>query len=320
MTAFPTSRKDLERRFTDDTACLDYLAEIRWENGFACPDCPSTKSWKIKPHLMECAACGRQVSVTSGTIFHKTRKPMSLWFRVIWDMVASTTGISARNAKRQLGFGGYQTSWTWLHKLRKAMIRPNRERLSGVVQVDETYWGGAKPGKRGRGALGKAIIAIAVEDKGGENDKKNKIGRIRLKMVKSASRNDLWDFISESIEPNSLIVTDGLVSYKGIESQGYKHEVVESLDLRLAHLVASLLKRWILGTHQGAVRSSHFPAYLDEFTFRFNRRTSGSRGKLFYRALQNCVLVKAPPLKDLKSSNPNDKDENFDDIYENHNI
>lgn len=320
MANYPKSREEFEERFSTEESCLDYLCNIRWPDGFICPKCENKSGWRSRRGLWECRACGRQTSVTSGTIFHGTRKPLTVWFRVIWDMAGQTTGISARSVKRHLGFGSYQTAWVWLQKLRKTMIRPGRERLCGVVQVDESYWGGKKSGKRGRGAAGKAIIAIAVEDKSTSGDEGEKIGRIRLQHINSTSKSDLWRFIGESVEPNSLIVTDGLNSYSGIEELGYKHEVVKSLDLKLPHLVISQVKRWILGTHQGAVRPSHLPFYLDEFTFRFNRRKSNYRGMLFYRVMQNAVLVPAPPLKNLKALKPNVGDENFDDIYADHNM
>ena len=320
MEDYPLSQDDLEERFSDDEACLEYLRKIRWPNGFVCPVCGKKKAWETKRGLYHCQSCNHQTSVTSGTIFHRSQKPLHLWFRAIWDVIGQSNGASARSIKRTLDLGSYQTAWSWLQKLRKAMIRPNRERLSGTVQVDETYLGGRKEGKRGRGALGKAIIAIAVEDKDGEGDEKARVGRVRLKHIKSASKKDLLEFLTQAVDPTSIIRTDDWKGYYGIEKHGYVHEIIAPNELRLPHLIASLLKRWILGTHQGAIRPSHLAYYLDEFTFRFNRRTSAHRGKLFFRLIENAVKVEPVPLNSLKAPNQNDKDDNFDDIYSDHNM
>ena len=209
-----------------------------------------------------------------------------LWFRAIWWVTSQKNGASAKNIQRVLELGSYKTAWVWLHKLRRAMIRPGRDRLSGLVEVDETYIGGKKPGKRGRGAEGKVLVAIAVEDKG-----ENKIGRIRLNIIPDASSASLTGFAKQCIEKESTIRTDDWQGYSDLRFFGYFHEVVKSTDLKIAHLVISLLKRWLLGTHQGAVSHEHLTYYLDEYTFRFNRRTSNHRGKLFYRLLQNAMEI-----------------------------
>jgi transposase-like protein len=188
--------------------------------------------------------------------------------------------------KRILGLGSYQTAWTWLHKLRRAMVRPGREQLSGVIEVDETYVGGEKPGKRGRGAAGKVLVGIAVEDKGEEG-----LGRIRLGVLADASSNSLTAFVQQRVQPSSTVRTDDWDGYNELRSAGYRREIVGPLDLKLAHLIASLIKRWLLGTHQGAVSPEHLAYYLDEFTFRFNRRTSTHRGKLFMRLLENTMGI-----------------------------
>ena len=193
--------------------------------------------------------------------------------------------------QRVLGLSRYETVWVWLHKLRTAMVRPGRDRVSGTVVVDETYIGGPKPGKRGRGVAGKALVLIAVEDKG------RHFGRIRLRRVADASGASLIPAVQESVEPGSTVRTDGWSGYEGLSSKGYDHVVVrqdaEVGDnlLPLPHRVAALLKRWLGGIHHGAVRASHLDYYLDEYTFRFNRRTSRSRGKLFYRLVQQVVAV-----------------------------
>jgi len=222
-----------------------------------------------------------------------------LWFRALWYVTSQKNGVSALGVQRVLGLGCYQTAWAWLHKLRRAMVRPGRDRLSGIVEVDETYWGGPEEGVTGRETYDKALIAVAAQMDG------KGIGRIRLRRIPDASRASLHGFISGSIEPGSVVHTDGWEAYG--ELAGYRHEVTvirkqakaASELLPRVHRVASLLKRWLLGTHQGAVGRDHLDYYLDEFTFRFNRRTSASRGKLFYRLLQQAVQIGPQPYRTL---------------------
>ena len=289
MEDYPKTLTDLERRFSVDQACRDYLFALRWPDGFECPRCETRKAWPTQRGLWLCAGCRRQVSVTAGTIFQDSRLPLTLWFRAMWYLTSQKNGTSALGLQRILGFGSYQTAWAWLHKLRRAMVRPGRDRLGGTVEVDETYIGGEKPGKRGRGAEGKTLVVIAAQLDG------KRIGRIRLAQVPDASAQSLGGAVTRSVEPRSAIRTDGWSGYSGLDALGYAHEVIrpaaevgENL-LPNCHRVASLLKRWLLGTHQGAVSHEHLGYYLDEFTFRFNRRTSASRGKLFYRLVQQAV-------------------------------
>jgi transposase-like protein len=223
---------------------------------------------------------------------------LPIWFRAIWHITNQKYGANALGLKRLLGFGSYNTAWQWLHKLRRAMVRPNRDKLSGIVEVDETYVGGAKPGKRGRGAAGKALVGIAVEIN--ESDDEQVLGRIRLRHLEDASGDSLIAFIQDMILPKSIVRTDDWSGYTTVDGCGFSHKVVGSNELKCVHLVAALLKRWLLGTYQGAVRPSHLSYYLDEFTFRFNRRTSTSRGKLFYRLVQQAMMVDPAPAYSLK--------------------
>lgn len=291
MEQYPETLLELEQQFADETSCVQYLSDIRWPDGFECPSCKSHNAWQTKRNLYHCKDCGIQTSVTAGTIFQSTRKPLVLWFRAIWYIVSQKNGISARGLQRALGLTRYETTWELLHKIRKAMIRPGRERLSGVVEVDEVYIGGEHTGKRGRGAEEKTLVLVAVEDKG------NHLGRIRLKVISNASTASISPAIKDCIDPGSYIRTDGWASYASVVSEGYHHKALKAKYcvgdnlLPLANRVASLLKRWLIGTHQGAIQGTHLSAYLDEFTFRFNRRTSRSRGKLFYRLLQNAVVI-----------------------------
>jgi len=297
MEDYPRTIAEFESRFSSEEACRNYLFRLRWPLGFICPRCQATKAWPTKRNLLVCAACGYQVSMTAGTIFQDTRKPLGMWFRAMWFATNQKTGASALGLQRLLGLASYLTAWTWLHKLRRAMVRPGRDRLSGQVEVDETYIGGEKPGKRGRGALGKSLVLIAAEQDG------RRIGRIRLVRVPDASGESLEEAIRRSIIPGSTINTDGWKGYSRLISHGYAHSVVRKTAeigdnlLPHCHRVASLLKRWILGTHQGAVSHDHLDYYLDEYTFRFNRRTSRSRGKLFYRLVQQAVSVEPAPYK-----------------------
>jgi transposase-like protein len=228
-----------------------------------------------------------------GTIFEGTRKPLRLWFLAMWLITSEKNGISALGLQRELGFTRYETVWTWLHKLRRAMVRPGRDRLSGRVEVDETYLGGEEEGLHGREVENKFIVAIAVEEDGAG------MGRIRLRRVDDVSQRSLLPFVQEAVESGSVIHTDGWKGYVNLRSRGYKHEVTnvsrsEELAHQLlprVHRVTALLKRWLMGTHQGAVGKKHLDYYLDEFTFRFNRRLSNKRGKLFYRLIQQAVQV-----------------------------
>ena len=288
---------------------LAYLAALRWPAGFVCPACGGTQAWETTRGLRHCRQCGKQPSVTAGTLFHRTRLPLPVWYRAIWHVTSQKYGTNALGLKRVLGLS-YETAWQWLHKLRRAMVRPGRDQLAGCVQVDETYVGGRKkPGKRGRGAAGKTLVAIAVEDKSPKG-----IGRIRLQVLPNAAAASLKRFTSATIAPGSVIATDDWGGYGSLASWGYTHRVLPSKELVLPHLVASLMKRWLLGTYQGAVKSTHLAYYLDEFTFRFNRRTSRSRGKLFYRLVQHALLVGLVPGKDLTAARPAAVDDDFDTL------
>lgn len=282
---------ELESRFTTDEACWEYLSALRWPDGFVCPVCGGTKSWKRSRNLWLCSGCRREVSVIAGTVFQDSRLPLSLWFRAMWCVSSQKNGVSALGLQRVLGLGSYKTAWLLLHKLRRAMVRPGRDRLRGTVEVDEAYWGSREEGAVGRLTKDKALIFIAVEEDG------KGIGRIRLCKIAEPSRAVLHGAIADTIEPGSTVRTDGLHAY--LDLKGYTHERhVQTKQpegeyvLPRAHLVISLFKRWLLGTHQGATRHPHLDDYLNEFTFRFNRRTSRSRGKLFYRLVQQAVQGK----------------------------
>ncbi len=293
MEDYPRNLSEFDTRFASEEACRKYLFNLRWPDGFCCPRCGGKKSWPGRGVLQECAGCGYQSSVTAGTIFQDTRTPLRLWFQAMWWMTTQKNGASALGLQRVLGLKQYQTAWTWLHKLRRAMVRPGRDLLTGRVEVDECYVGGLEEGLRGRLIESKALVVVAAQEDG------RGIGRIRLRLIADASAESLHPFIQESVAPGSVIHTDGWRGYSGLETKGYVHQTTvlkgkkESASdlLPRVHRVISLLKRWLMGTHQGAVSHKHLEYYLDEFTFRFNRRKSASRGKLFYRLAQQAVAV-----------------------------
>jgi len=303
MEEYPKTLDEFENRFSTDSACRDYLVALRWPDGFRCPRCGHRRAWPVRVTLLECGGCGRQTSVTAGTIFQDTHKPLRTWFRAMWYVTSQKSGGSALGLQRALGLGSYQTAWSWLHKLRRAMVRPGRDRLTGHVEVDETYFGSLEEGRQGREPGRKGLIVIAAQEDGA------KIGRIRMRRVPDASAKSLQGFVADVIEPGSVVHTDGWSGYMTLKDKGYIHDATAQgrLDIPGAeadllprvHLVVSLLKRWLMGTHQGAIGLKHLDYYLDEFTFRFNRRTSQYRGKLFYRLVQQAVAADPVTYDDL---------------------
>lgn len=302
MEDYPRTLQELEARFSTDEACRLYLFARRWPDGFVCPVCGGRQAWPMKRCLWLCAACRRQTSVTAGTIFQDTHKPLTLWFRAMWYVTTQKNGVSALGLQRVLGLGSYKTAWAILHKLRRAMVRPGRDQLKGIVEVDETYWGGPEEGAVGRLTQDKAMIMVAAEEDG------TNIGRIRLRRVSDLTRDNLHGFIRDFVEPGSTIRTDGLIAYLGLEGYVHDRQVQRRQPegehlLPRVHRVVSLLKRWMMGTHQGAIAQDYLDYYLDEFTFRFNRRMSKSRGKLFYRLAEQAVQVDPAPFRILTNHN-----------------
>ena len=250
-----------------------------------CPDCGHANGWRLADGRFECAACAARTSPTAGTIFDRTRTPLTVWFTACWLLASQKDGMSALSLKRQLEIGSYQTAWAMLHRLRAALVRPGRERLRGEVEVDESYFGGEEPGLAGGRARGKKVlVGIAVE-----RTQPTGFGRCRMAPLRNASAEELRAFLTDNVEPGARIVTDGWPSYPRATEGLYDHEPVVGAASSLlpgVHKVASLAKRWLLGTHQGSVDAAHLPGYLNEFVFRFNRRRSRSRGLVFYRVLE----------------------------------
>ncbi len=291
---YPATLMEFDERFGTEEACQQYLFRIRWPDGFRCPVCGATKAWVNKRHLLVCSACGRQVSLTAGTVMHGTRKPLRMWFRAMWWICTQKTGGSAKGLQRLLGLGSYQTAWAWLHKLRRAMIRAGREPLEGPVEIDDAFIGGREEGVTGRQSFKKARIVVAVEVPGAT---RKVLGRARISQVPDFSGDSLMPFVVENVVAGSHVITDGWDAYRPLGSLGFVHEVrVGDVELLAnAHRVVSLLKRWLLGTHQGAVRRKHLQHYLDEFTFRYDRRKSRDVGKIFYRMLQGASSNEVTP-------------------------
>jgi transposase-like protein len=282
--------------FRTDGDCLDYLEWLRWPKGFVCPDCSHLGGWRLGDGRFMCSDCGARTSATAGTIFDRTRTPLTVWFTACWLFATAKDGISALSLKRALAIGSYQTAWAMLHRLRSVLVRPGRDRLSGTVEVDEAYIGGHEPWLAGGRARGKKfLVGIAVETKN-----PHKIGRCRMRPLLDLSSGSLHPFVKEQVEPGAKVITDGWDGYRGLDKLGYVHErhsqrAALSRGEQLSHMmpavhrVASLAKRWLLGTHHGSLDRAHLDNYLDEFVFRFNRRGSRSRGMVFYRLMQLAV-------------------------------
>lgn len=305
---YPRNLQEFDRWFANEAACRSYVFRVRWPEGYQCFRCRSKAlPWITSRGYLHCRECGCEISVTAGTVFERTRKPLRVWFQAMWLVTSQKHGASALGLQRVLGLGSYQTAWTWLHKLRRAMIRPGRERLHGLVEVDETYVGGPETGgKRGRGTENKEIVAIAVEVLSPKG-----FGRIRMRRIPDVSGDSLVPFICDVAEAGSEIQTDGWGGYNSLTEHNYTHSrTVLSASGDPAHVampgvhrIAALLKRWLLGIHQGAVSGKHLDYYLDEYTFRFNRRTSKSRGMLFYRLMQQAVATASTPYRQLVDGN-----------------
>lgn len=290
---YPRTLQEFDEWFSCEEKCINFLQQLRWPDGFCCPACKECKAWSMSRNVFWCVGCGRQTSLTAGTLFEGTRKPLRLWFQAMWYITSQKFGGNALGLQRILGLGSYQTAWSWLHKMRRAMVCPGRDRLNGNIEVDETYLGGvSRGGKRGRGTEKKSIVVIAVEMLSPKG-----FGRIRMRRTPDVSGESLIPFINDTIEPGAVVITDGWKGYNDLPNHGYTRKEINISDsgdpahiaMPGVHRIAALSKRWLLGIHQGAVSEKHLDYYLDEYVFRFNRRKSKARGLLFYRLLQQAV-------------------------------
>lgn len=286
--------------FNTEQACLDYLERLRWPKEFICPGCGSISApYRASRNRLMCQGCKHQTSVTAGTIFDKTRTPLKVWLAAAWYITNQKQGVSALGLQRVLGLGSYQTAWAMLHRFRRAMVRPGRDLLNGRVEVDETYIAisdKAQPANAdGRKShTTKTLVVIGVEmlePKG--------FGRIRLRRIADDSAHQVIPFVKDVIQAGATVHTDGSAAYRNLKNEGYVHQrsvmlgsdTPAHISMPGVHRVAALIQRWLLGTHHGAVQPDQLDHYLDEFVFRFNRRTSLSRGMLFYRLLEQAVVT-----------------------------
>jgi hypothetical protein len=281
---YPADWQQFLAFFPDEAACVRYLEALSWPHGFECPNCGAAgPPWRGSRRRLVCRACGHQTSVTAGTLFQATRTPLRVWFAAAWKLATAEQGVSARRLARELDLGSYETAWTMLHRLRRAMVRSGRPRLEGVAETGTVLLRG-RPAARG-GPSG-AVAAIAVEDRG------ERAGRVRMQRVASRSAAELAGFVARAVEPDALIRAERPTVAEALAGLGYAVDA----GAPLVHLpeVRERLERWLLETHQGAASHDQLDWYLDEFTFRFNRRASTHRGLLFYRLLEEAVVT--PPL------------------------
>lgn len=309
-TASPEAGKDYPRNWNEfldwfgtEQSCLAYLERLRWPGGFVCPSCGiAGDPYRSSRSRLMCRCCSHQSTVTAGTIFDKTRTPLRVWLSGAWYLTNQKHGVSALGLQRVLGLGGYETAWTMLHRFRRAMVRPDRERLKGVVEVDETCLSisdrdapiakGERKRRQNRGHQVRVVLAVELLEPRG-------FGRIRLRRIDNASAEQVVPFVQANVEPGTRLRTNGSAAYRELMDLGYDHQRIVMLgseapahvSMAGVHRATALIKRWILGTHHGAVQPAHLDAYLDEFVFRFNRGTSASRGRLFYRLLQQAVVT-----------------------------
>ncbi|MBU0479356.1 IS1595 family transposase [bacterium] len=306
MQDYPCTLQELVEWFPSEEACSKYLSKLRWPEGYHCSKCGSKKAWLTRRNRNDCAKCGYPQSITAGTIFHRSHLPLQVWFHAIWWVTSQKSGVSALGLQRALGLGSYKTSWSLLHKLRHVMVRPGRDLLRGNVEVDEIFVGGKSPGKLGRSSEGKDLVVVAAEVR----EKGKRMGRIRMQHIEDASAKTLGTFMFQNVQTGSIVTTDGWRGYNGLKGRGYRHkrvpgsEVGDQALLSHVHRVSALLKRWFLGTHHGKTDSRYLNEYLNEFVFRFNRRTSRSRGLLFYRMMQNAVVVNPYGYQQIRKPKP----------------
>ena len=315
MIKYPKNFIEFLDYLSTDIECRKYLLSVRCEQGFVCESCGHNEYWtNDKISYCICCKCRKRISLLAGTVMQDSKLPVRVWLTAIWLFVAQKDGISAKSLQENLGLGSYRSAWSLLHKLRVAMIRADRVKLSGIVEVDEEYIGGTlEGGKRGRGSENKQLVVVAVQLERITNDNPDRstlrdyrLSKIRAKHISDASKPELHNFIKENVIEGSTLIRDGWAGYSGIDEEGYTSEVTKvskstSEDEKLphVHLAISLIKRWILGTYQGSIDEYNLQTYLEEFSFRFNRKTSHCRGWLFYRMVQGALSTEPHPYESL---------------------
>lgn len=295
----PRSLSDLDQWYSTEEACLELLARFRWSNGFTCPSCGGNRAWSLMAGLRECYSCGRQTSVTAGTVFHGTHKPLVLWFRVIWWVVSQEQAANALALQHALDVGCYRTAWVWLHKLRKVMAFPASDKLSGVVQVGHIPLDVLRSTEAGCRKPDKGIVFIAAE----EID--NGTGRIRMKHMREVSGPLLVGAVCETVRQGTLVKTNDDHVYAGLDKAGYGHVVShtdrETTDglLPLCHRHARLFKCWLEDAYCGSAAEKHLDCYLEEYSFRQAQRTDNDPGRSFCQLLRNAVAVDPIPYGEI---------------------
>ncbi len=297
---YPQTFRAMDERFSSDEACRDYICRLRWPNGFVCRHCGAAEEpWTMARGQLRCRACRGETSLTSGTLFEGTHEPLRMWLMAMWFVTAQRKGVSALGLQRVLGLSSYEAAWTWLHKLRWAMVRPERDLLSGAIEVDKIFVDGPDDNDRGRETEHKAIVAVAVEKNG------QGTSRIRLRVIEDVSADSLVPFVQSAVMSGAVVQTGGWKGFAKLAEAGYQHQVSEVIGgpdpahevMPCVHPVASLLKRWLIDPHQEGIPRRHLDYYIDEFTFRFNNRRSRSCGQLFLRLAQQAVAIEPAPYR-----------------------
>jgi hypothetical protein len=287
---YPRTRSEFEAFFPDEDACAAYLERLSWPDGFVCPACGTVgEPWRGSRRRLVCRRCQHQTSVTAGTLFQGTRTPLTHWFEAAWLIATAEHGVSARRLQHHLGLASYETAWAMLHRYRRAMVRSGRPRLSGVVEVSTTTFGGRLP----------TTVAVAVEERDGGEP-----GRVRMQRVAGSSPHDLAAFAVWSVEPGALVRTGRPDTAGLLAERGYRIPPPGDDGLARAEDVVTRLHRWLDATHSGAVSPDQLDWYLDEFTFRFNRRRATHRGLLFYRLLEEAVVTPPLPYRSVTAPPP----------------
>lgn len=290
---FPKTALDFERKFATEENCIDYWMEARWGGVPACAQCASKRVWvEREGRRFECAECGHQTSLTSGTVLAGTRKPFKTWFRAVFEISSRRNGISAKELQRILGFGSYETAWTWLHKIRSSLVRPGREPLSEDIEIDEAFVGGKR--------LGKSMVLVATETD----------GRLRLAHALTNNEETLKAFADAAVATDAVVTSDGHAGYNATSLSERAHKAIVQTNaeravadtLQRAHWSVSMLKRWLMGTHAGAVKARHLQAYLDEFAFRWNRRKTNGVGRISARTIEMLVSHPARTMRAIVDS------------------
>ena len=277
---YPRDWEEFGRFFPDEGACAEYLERMSWPHGFVCPACDAGQPpWRGSRRRLVCRACGHQTSVTAGTLFEGTRTPLRLWLVAAWRVATAEQGVSARRLQLDLGLGSYETAWTMLHRFRRAMVRSGRPRLIGLVEAGVRDLPTRPPG---------AVVALAVEDRGQE------AGRVRMQRLAGRGAAQLAGFVAAAVEPATTVRAPAAAG-PHLARRGYAPEPARSM--RYLDLVAERLNGWLRGTHRGTASAVQLDWYLDEFTFRWNRRSATHRGLLFYRLLEEAVVTPPRPYR-----------------------